>query len=338
MKTIEEFEALYEQNLKSQIEPLEKERKSFVNKMLILWGIAAALAGGLYFVHKAGKLPAIEGDTKITMYIGFGAIGLLALVIFVIWYSVFKKRYTRKFKKEVIEKIVKFVDDGLYYSAESGISESTFRQSAIFLTGIDRYKTEDRVSGTIDKTHIEFAEIHAEYKTQSEKQTNWHTIFKGLFFIADFNKNFGSRTVVLPDNFGKTFAFLGNALQKMNIQRDSLVKLEDPEFEHHFVVYGKDQVEARYILSTSLMARIVDFKKKTNARISLSFADNKMFLAIPVSKNLFEPNIFTSILKFDFLKEYFNYIILTVGIVEDLNLNTRIWSKGVEVNAENAEA
>ena len=39
-----------------------------------------------------------------------------------------------------------------------------------------------------------------------------------------------------------------------------LVKLEDPEFEKSFVVYSGNQTEARYILSTSLMRRILDYK------------------------------------------------------------------------------
>ena len=48
----------------------------------------------------------------------------------------------------------------------------------------------------------------------------------------------------------------------MNFSRPPLVKLEDPEFEKHFVVSGEDQVEARYILSTCLMQRLTDFRNK----------------------------------------------------------------------------
>lgn len=327
MKTIAEFEALYEKDLKPQLEPLETLRKGFMKKVWIILFSTIALIALAFVGGKAGWLQPEGMEPNLLMYIVMGGAFFVGLVVFIIVLYLFKKKFTARFKSEIIDKMVKFVDSGLYYSANSGISESVYMQSSIFLTRPDRYKTEDRVSGTIDKTAIEFAEIHSEYKTTNGKNTQWHTIFKGLFFIADFNKNFGSRTVVLPDNFGKTFAFIGNALQKMNMVRDSLVKLEDPEFERHFVVYGKDQVEARYILSTSLMARILDFKNKTNAKISLAFLDNKLFLALPLNKDLFEPNIFSSVMKFELLKEYFQYIILTVGIVEDLNLNTRIWTK-----------
>ena len=69
--------------------------------------------------------------------------------------------------------------------------------------------------------------------------------------------------------FPKLFGRLGRKLQSLNVFRGELIRLEDPEFESHFVVYGSDQIEARYILSTSLMARITDFKEKTGKKIYL---------------------------------------------------------------------
>ena len=68
-----------------------------------------------------------------------------------------------------------------------------------------RYTGDDYVKGKIGDTYIEFSEIHSEYKTQNNKQTTWHIIFKGLFFIANFNKNFKSETLVLPDVAQKAF-------------------------------------------------------------------------------------------------------------------------------------
>ena len=108
--------------------------------------------------------------------------------------------------------------------------------------------------------------------------------------------------------------------------RGELVKMDDPEFEKLFVVYSKDQIEARYILSTSLMKRIIDFKKKTKKDIYLSFINNKIFVAISYYKNLFEPRIFSTLINFDLIKEYYEDMVIAIGIVEELNLNTRIWA------------
>ena len=113
----------------------------------------------------------------------------------------------------------------------------------------------------------------------------------------------------------------------MNPNRDDLVLLEDPEFERMFAVYGTDQVEARYVLSPALMERIKNYRKKSNRKIHLAFAQSNIYVAISCHQSLFEPKLFTSVLKFEPIQEYFEELQLAIGIVEDLDLNTRIWSK-----------
>jgi len=131
----------------------------------------------------------------------------------------------------------------------------------------------------------------------------------------------------LPDTAEKLFGQFGKMLQSWNKLRGQLIKLEDPEFEKYFVVYGDDQIEARYILSPSLMARIVDFREKTGQKIYLSFVGSMVFVAIPYTRNLFEPRIFQTMLDFSQIQEYFEDLQLAISIVDEMDLNTRIWSK-----------
>jgi hypothetical protein len=198
---------------------------------------------------------------------------------------------------------------------------------------VDRYHSEDYVSGSVGKTKVEFSEVHSEYKTEyhdskGHRHEVWHDIFRGVFFVADFNKEFKGLTLVLPDTAQKMFGdMIGSFFQKHSIGRPDLVKMEDPEFEKLFVVYGNDQVEARYILSPALMQRLVEYKKKTGKTLHFSFCKSKVYVAIPYNKDLFEPRIFRSIVDFDEVKGYFEDLQLVVSMVEDLNLNTRIWGK-----------
>ena len=75
------------------------------------------------------------------------------------------------------------------------------------------------------------------------------------------------------------------------------------------------------------MERLVNFRRKANTRLHLSFIDSKLYVALSLSKNLFEPKLFTSGVRSGYLKEYFHYLELVTGIIDDLNLNLRIWSK-----------
>ena len=322
MKTIDDLREFYNTTLVPDLQVLEKERKKIVNKLLISGIIIAAVALVIIAVlFRSVETPPLF---MFTLFIGGG--------IWAVIYYLSTRDYVTEFKSKVIQRLVTFVDENLKYSKNGCIPMSSFLACQIFKRHPDRYRGDDLVSGKVGATQLEFSEIHAEYKTEhtdskGHRRTQWHTIFKGLFFIADFNKSFKSKTVVLPDTAERIFGHLGQLFQSWNVMRGQLIKLEDPEFEKEFAVYGDDQVEARYILSTSLMKRIMDFKRKAKKPLHLSFVGSKIYVAITYRKNLFEPRVFQTLLDFKPVQEYFEDLIVAVGLVEDLNLNIRIWSK-----------
>ena len=109
------------------------------------------------------------------------------------------------------------------------------------------------------------------------------------------------------------------------MQDGELVKLENPEFEEHFVVYSTDQQEARYILSSQIMERILWFKQKTDQRIYMSFRKKHVYVGISGGNDRFEPSLFQTLLRNELFEQYITDIELVLGLVEDLNLNRRIW-------------
>lgn len=309
MRTLEEIRGLYDNVLRADLLALESQRKEALKKIYISGALIVPLS---VFLSILISHP---------FFLILGLLGMAALATF------FAREYTKNFKVGVIEKLVKFLDARLDYSKNGFISQSFFEQSRLFLHRIDEYSGDDHVRGMLDKTKVDFSEIHAKYVVHTKNGRQEHTIFKGLFFIADFNKHFNGRTVILPDFAEKHFGVLGSFFQEKNMARDALVKLEDPEFEKLFAVYGTDQIEARYILSTGLMRRITAYKKKVKRNIHLSFVDDKVFIAIPYVKNLFEPRLFRTIVDFAPIQEYYEDLTTAISIVEELNLNTRIWTK-----------
>jgi hypothetical protein len=209
------------------------------------------------------------------------------------------------------------------------ISQYLFERSHLFNHTIDRYSGNDYVKGSIDDVPLEFSDVHAEYQTKDSKgRTQWQTLFRGLFLVAEFNKYFKSRTIILPDLAEKTFGnLIGGWLQSKNISRDPLIQLDDPEFEKQFVVYGNDPIEARYILSHSMMKRLLEFQKKISYPLFISFVQNHIHVGIETKKNLFEPTLYTSLLDYKQAMEYINTLRYTLGIVEELKLNEKLWSK-----------
>lgn len=321
--SIKEFNNFYRFELSEILTAIESKRKALIShtlKSIIIIGIIFLI---LITISR-------DSDRGAPLFILF-IIGACIYLYFSIHgrYEDFHKNY----KTRVIGSIIKFIDDSLIYMPYSFIPEEKFVESNIFNSSIDSYTGSDYVSGKVGYTVIEFSQIHAQYKTETtytdddghtHTDEHWHTIFQGIFFIADFNKEFVTQVLLWPDESGnfiksikKKFAFLKGWKN---------IELEDPEFSKYFIAYGEDHIEARYILSTSLVRRIVEFRKRMNREIYISFVNSKLFIGIPCD-TLFKPSILFSVKNYEKIKEYFIYLTLVYNIVQDFNLNTRIWSK-----------
>lgn len=323
MKTPEDFRQFYESDLRPVLEELDGRRRRIWRRFLAVLGVALALAVAAMAAAGAWHIPFL-----------FVVGPMVAIAVLALSWHVLTRGFRAEFKRQVIGAVAGFVDPSLSYHPKRHISQRQFKGNRIFDHRIDRFGGEDYVAGKIEATAIEFSEVHAEYKTTSRSskggsRTTWHTIFKGLFIVADFNKHFRGMTVVLPDVAEKVLGWLGQKLQDMTdfLRPGELVKLEDPEFEREFVVYGDDQVEARYILSPSLMQRLLEFKRKTDRQVCFSFVQSNVCIAITTARNMFEPRWSRTLVDRALVQEYLRDLEFAVSIVDDLNLNTRIWTK-----------
>lgn len=318
MRGQKKFRDFYEKELLPELEIIDRKRKK-VDRLVIIVLLITVVA-------ITAEVILIPESNDIRIIIPF-LTGIIALILI----SVFSQSYRKEYKKRIIARIARFVDEGLIYTPDGTVAKSEFVKSEIFQLSCDRYKGEDHFRGKLGKTDIEFSEVVAKHRNRSgsgsNKKDNYSIIFRGLFIIADFNKHFKTHTVVLPDTAERLFGKFGQKLQSMSFTRGELIRLEDPVFEKEFCVYGDDQVEARYILTPSLMERILTFKRKWNTTVYLSFLDSKVYIAIKMFKNLFETRLFKSVVDYNFMEDNLRFLTLLTEIVDDLNLNTRIWTK-----------
>jgi len=320
MKSLSELTDFYYKELYPSISELEKTRIQILSQLKWYGGMGLVVL--LLTAIWMGKNFGLLHPLSIGIVIGFIAIASIT-------YRFMTQGYAKDFKAKIITPLIAAIDSNLLYNPDFMISRHLFERSQLFNHSIDRYSGNDYVKGSIDGVPLEFSDVHAEYQTRDSKgRTQWHTLFRGLFLVAEFNKHFKSKTIILPDQAEKSFgSLIGGWLQSINFSRDDLIRLDDPEFEKHFVVYGNDPIEARYILTHSMMKRILDFQKKLTHPLFVSFVHNHIHVGIGTKKDLFEPAIFTSLLDFKQAMEYINTLRYTIGLVEELKLNEKLWSK-----------
>ena len=307
--------------LQNVLATLEIERKK----------IAATQKKGYLFIA-IGIIVAIAGFV-LGLPIPAGIAGFISLIyggIILYKISGALKTYEEAFKIQVIGTALKSLDDSLVIEPYKGISAEEFGDTQIFSESPDRYKTEDLVSGKVDKTTFYFAEVHAEYKTEVQTKdgtrTEWHDIFRGIIFCADFNKNFNGVTVIIPkDLFSTMGAWFSKNL--FSFGNKDVVTLENSEFSKTFITHATDQIEARYILTPAMMERILTLNSNTKETVSLSFINSRMYIAFPLSRNYFEAPVFKTLLNPDLLNDDITVINFMYDIVRELDLNMRIWGK-----------
>lgn len=253
----------------------------------------------------------------------------LGVVLFVIGGAIYAKqvkRYETEVKRQIIPVIVGTISPGVNYDGAHHVEETEYNNSRLFPRA-DRYRGEDLLHGKLGATDFKISEIHTQRRRKTKNKTKYTTLFKGVFMVADFHKHFNGRTQVLPDTAERLFGhFLGRKMQKTGRQGMELVELEDVDFEKEFAVYSSDQTEARYILSTSLMRRILQLKQSWDSNIYLSFSDGKIYLAIRTTKDFFKVNFYKPI-TVQKIWVYLEELLACLDMIEELNLNLRIWSK-----------
>ena len=302
---INNFDEFFHEKISPFLEEVEEKREKAATGLYII--IAVLIVMDLI----------IFAGTGFSMFKGIFIL-IISIVVYVAVYNIITRKYLSSFSSDILNKLIKFIDESLSYSRSDHITKQEYAQSKLYSTYYDGFSGSDLVYGKMDKTSIRFSHLYVYEKTEDEdsdghKTTHRTTIFKGIMFIADFNKSFNGEVFVLPHRF-KLF------------KSSKSVALEDPDFHKYFDVYGSDQIMSRYVLSTSLVKRILDYRENIGKDIRMSLIDSTLYVGIPGYDGLKIP-VFSTILDKNLYKNYLYKLNVGPQIVNELNLNTRIWTK-----------
>ena len=271
-----EFDNYYYQKLWPKLLNLEENRLKQLHRFWILFFIMCfALpcfiikmwGEWLYLIFTQGSSQEIEGIIKL------GAL-LFIVILAVVSYPIIS--YETDVKSSIIDDFANFFGNFKHYFARK-IDDEIIKKSLLF-GNYNRHSGDDFFEGQYKNVKMIISEEEM-YIKHNKGQTN---VFEGIVILLDFPRSFKGQTVVFKD-WG-IFNFMHKKLRLENI------KLEDVIFEKEFEVYGTDQIEARYLLTTAFMERILMVREAFKSKkIQFSFFDNRLFIAINTTTDMFEP-------------------------------------------------
>ena len=227
--------------------------------------------------------------------------------------------YVRNYKSRVLAAVCSTHFPGLAFDAKGYIGYDEFDGYRLFKYTSDEYLSDDYFRGRVGNTDVHFAEVVAKrerkYWNDGRRHTTMELFFRGIVFVAEFHKHFHSTTRLIPR---------GEKPPKVSGQKP--VTMEDPEYEALFATTSTDQVDVRYVLSTSMALRFVKLHRRFPGLRAL-FDEDKVTLTLPTRQDMFEPSLYRNAALSAQIDQFVRDIGAVLEIIEALDLDMRIWSK-----------
>ncbi|WP_456476501.1 DUF3137 domain-containing protein [Oceanithermus sp.] len=309
-----------------KIRALEPERRKTWLTLAAAWAalIVPSLLLGAWLVRLGGSWLYLVGLPLV-------AAGLAAWLSPSLVYP-FKYEFKRKVIRPMMKELLRDVD----YAPLGSVSPLELEASLLFSAPFSGVEGEDLVVGRYEDVEVKFSEVvgyrlreQARGLGGGQRAPSKQVLFRGLFFVAEFNKPARGQVVVYPDALEGALGPLATALQpRRDPGRLVHVRMEDPRFERHYSVYASDPETAHYVLTPVLMERLAEFRRKVGAPVAFSVVYGKLYMAVASHKNLLEPPLFGPLASPKVFRGYLEDVGLFLSLVEELGLNRKIWGEG----------
>lgn len=314
------FRDFYNKNLIEDYRALEIKRRKYLKVLVVLIVASVTVLSIIFNLLKLnGEMSEFEGKF-------FSFLCLIAVTLTTLPSLLLKSAA----QNTVMNKIISFFGDMEY--GKNRIYDKDIEASDLIgsYTGTS---IDDAFCGKYNGVDIKVSEQTLTRHTGKRSVT----VFNGVFVLLDFDKKFSGKTLVMDKGrfslFDKCFIIVFTMLMifmpvfldiyersywrtficifyiiipglffyvKHKKTNKDEVKLEDVVFSKNWGILATDQIEARYLLTTAFMDRMLEVKKRFKGKsIEFSFFDNKLLIAIHTYKDMFETtSLFRSALSY----------------------------------------
>ena len=158
--------------------------------------------------------------------------------------------------------------------------------------------------------------------------------FSPIIMLFKYLSNKNNRGLIveidMPKNFEGTTVIYEKAKTNKTVDKKALTKgfskteFEDIEFNKLYSTYTTNQVEARYVLTTSVIERLKNIKFKFSANyLRFIFKNNKITIFISSSSDLFQMAKRNKKTDLTVFNNMFEEIYSVLSLIEELKLNSK---------------
>lgn len=213
--------------------------------------------------------------SKVRFDLGLAVGGLLALGLWV-YVALPGHAFQQDIKGRVWPVVFKFYGPDFDFRRADGSSHNAYmlRNTGV-MPDAGRWLFGDRVTGTYRGVRISVEELTV--KSEAKEKKDEKQLFKGLVISLHLPLPLRGRTLVLRES-----GMAGNLSRRLGHEL-ARVRLEDPQFERAFEVFGQDQIDARVALTPAMMERLTFLEQQHGGKLQCCFhpAGFHAFIATP---------------------------------------------------------
>lgn len=317
------FFKAYEKEVTPAIEKLEKTRIIELSKFYILATLLTAFVIFFIFVGTMARDVASIVLSAVVWLMLYGPV-LAGLYYWI------NRNYQKKVKQDLLQKVLRSIGDIYWIPEKEIIDNKTLEKSKLFRYYQPRIN-DDTFQGKYKNLSFKISETKIAKGIDEGIYTSYNE-FSGVIILIDSNKETKAQTIITTDTknskMNPVFFAIGEIIivgylvlnglgplgfglilllilglilsKKEQGKKMSNMTTEDPEFNKKYDVFTQDQIEGRYLVTTSFMERFKNLHTAFGTtRAKCAFFDNKVMFALSTGKNLFElsEGIFCSLKK-----------------------------------------
>lgn len=293
LNDIQTFEQFFKSKIYKKLKKFEFLRVTTLSIYLLL-NIVAVL---IFFVL-------LQGDFDLELIIFLCSI-IIAIACGVRFF------YAQKVKRQIFSLLFKYVGDFEYIDTKKVILERrTYSSIPMFPEFNCEPQVDDCIVGNYKGLSVEIEELCLEYKYRSRNRSHTRTVFSGL--LLSFPQLKTTNIVTISKN--RRFGYI--------VGHGNRVTLEDVEYEKKYETFSVDQIEARYMMTPTLMEKMKKLAEK-DIIVAICFYAGMVYLAVATGKNMFEPPFFKSSVDVRSYKELITQLREIVGIIDILGMDKK---------------